>query len=67
MAKIQSMVFTVLVSLCLAAGTFAATEPSNLQGSAYACASCHANFSSVLPKGHVEVKESGLAASVATP
>ena len=65
MVKTQPVFFTLLLLLSLAAGTAAADEHSNSQSAADACAGCHADFSSVLPKGHAEVKGSGVAACLA--
>ncbi|MGA2992845.1 MAG: cytochrome c3 family protein [Candidatus Korobacteraceae bacterium] len=59
---LYSAILNVLV-LFLAVGAAAAAEPSNSPSPA--CAGCHAEFSSALPKGHVEVKEPGLAACLA--
>jgi hypothetical protein len=62
MAKIQSTFLTALILLCLVVGAAASAKPSSSQTPSDACAGCHADFSSTLPKGHPEVKESGLAA-----
>lgn len=45
--------------LCLALSAVASTKSSGAQGRVDACASCHPDFSSVLPKGHPEVKKTG--------
>jgi len=63
MPRPKVSVFKLLV-LFVTAITAAAAEPSDPQSPADACASCHADFSSVLPKGHFEVKEPGLASCV---
>lgn len=60
MFKTQSTILRIFVLLFLAAIAAAAAEPSKPPD----CASCHADFSSVLPKGHVEVKEPGLAGCI---
>jgi cytochrome c553 len=62
MFKTQSMILMILVLLLAATGTAIAAEPSNSPTAVDGCAACHAEFSSLLPKGHVEVKEPGLAA-----
>jgi mono/diheme cytochrome c family protein len=62
MVKIQSISLIALMLLSLAVGAAASATPAGPQTTSDACAACHADFSSVLPKGHPEVKESGLTA-----
>ena len=51
----------VLALLCLVAAPSSSAQTSSPRA-ADACESCHADFSSVLPKEHPAVKENGLAA-----
>jgi hypothetical protein len=56
---------TLLALLGLVSGAPASSKPSNPQAPpSDACVSCHADFASVLPKGHPKVQEPGLGACV---
>jgi predicted CXXCH cytochrome family protein len=60
MTKLPAL--TVLALLCLAAGAPSTSAQTSSPRPPDACESCHADFSSALPKVHPAVKENGLGA-----
>ncbi|HVP51427.1 MAG TPA: cytochrome c3 family protein [Terriglobales bacterium] len=58
--RLAPHVKTALALLCLVLSPAASAKPSESQASD-GCAGCHADFSSVLPKGHPAVNGTGLA------
>ena len=50
-----------LALLCLVLSPAASAKPANSQTPSDSCTACHADFSSVLPKGHAAVNGAGLA------
>jgi hypothetical protein len=64
MVKLRTNLLIAVAVLCLASCAVASAKPSSAQKPAKACVSCHRDFSSVLPKGHPEVKKTGLDACV---
>ena len=59
-ARIESTSLITLALLCLVLSPAASAKPSESQASD-GCAGCHADLSSVLPKGHPAVNGTGLA------
>lgn len=57
MVKLGTIHLIAVAVLCLVWSAVASATSSSAQGTANACASCHPDFSSVLPKGHPEVKK----------
>ena len=60
MAKIQLTSLIALTLLCLTLSPAASAKPSSAQTHSDGCVACHADFSSVLPKGHPAVSGAGL-------
>ena len=61
MARFQPISSIALAVLYLVLSPAASAKPSNSQIATDGCAGCHADFSSVLPKGHPVVTGTGLA------
>jgi len=64
MGKIQSISLMALTFLCLVLSPAASARPSSSATPSDGCVVCHADFSSVLPKGHPAVEGDGLAACI---
>jgi len=64
MAKIKSTSLIALALLYLVLSPAASAKPLSSPTSSDGCAACHADFSSVLPKGHTAVAGTGLAACI---
>ena len=59
--RIESSSLIMVAWLCLVFSQAASAKPATSQIPSDGCAGCHADFSSVLPKGHAAVNGTGLA------
>jgi hypothetical protein len=64
MAKIHSASLFTLALLCLVLSPAASAKPFSSATPSDGCAACHADFSSVLPKGHPTVKDADLSSCI---